>query len=584
MKLKKMIYGVLGLVLFNACSDQMNYNEYTNYDKNKVAGNFGYVGGLVSDLYSDLDADFGNYSGAVLGSATDEAVYAYTGNEIYEFFNGAWSPANPKSSLWNKNYTAIANCNLFLEEFTGLTFPDLQYNADYDKQMFRYNNYQYEVRFLRAYFYFNLARQYGDVPFTDHVLKPEEANALTRKPVQEVFDYIIGECDDIKNKIIEDYSKLSSDVALGSAETARANRIAVLALKARTALYAASPLFNPNNSSELWYRAASANKELLDACVKAGKSLVAYATLFNETNWQKTSEVLFGRRAAESNSFESNNFPIGVEGGKGGNCPSQTLVDAYEFKTTGLRPDETAGYDPNQPYYDNRDPRFALTIIKNGDGGGTETEGKRWPSYNENTLQTYYGGLNGEPLSGGTPTSYYLKKYCNVGVDLRSGKSTKMRHTWVIFRLGEVYLNYAEALFNYYQSIGGGNNIADLITEEFPVSPVAAVNKVRTRSGIEMPEFPAGMTPEAFWKKYKNERMVELAFEGHRFWDVRRWKEANLYFTSIDEMKITRNVDGNYSYQRKTVDRQWNDKMYLFPIPQSEKVKNPNLTQNPGWE
>lgn len=576
MKLKKMIYSVVGLVMFNSCADQMNYHEYTNYDKDHVAKNFGYVGGLITDLYTDLDADFGTYSGAVLGSATDEAEYAYTGNEIYEFFNGAWSPANPKSGLWSKNYSAIANCNIFLEEFVGLTFPELKYNADYEKQMFRYNNYQYEVRFLRAYFYFNLVRQYGDVPFTDHVLTAQEANTLTRKPAQEVFDYIIDECDAIKNEIIEDYSKLG-DMALGNSETGRANKITVLALKARTALYAASPLFNPNNSKDLWYRAATANKELLDACEKAGMSLMSYSTLFDEKNWQALKEIILGRRAAESNSFESYNFPIGVEGGKGGNCPTQTLVDAYEMKDTGLRPDETEGYNPNQPYYDNRDPRFAATILKNGDGGGSEKDGTRWPSYNENTLQTYYGGLNGEPMSGGTPTSYYLRKYCNAAVDLRSGKSTKMRHTWVIFRLGEFYLNYAEAVFNYL------DENPDAVTDEFKMSAVDAVNKVRKRTGVGMPAFPAEMTAAAFWKKYKNERMVELAFEGHRFWDVRRWKEASEHFTKIDEMKVTRNVDGNYSYERRTVFRQWDDKMYFFPIPQSEKAKNVNLSQNPGW-
>ena len=91
------------------------------------------------------------------------------------------------------------------------------------------------------------------------------------------------------------------------------------------------------------------------------------------------------------------------------------------------------------------------------------------------------------------------------------------------------------------------------------------------------------MTNANWWKKYKNERMVELAFEGHRFWDVRRWKEADTYFKSIDEMKITKNSDGSFKYTRNTVSRQWDDKMYLFPIPQSERGKNPNLVQNPGW-
>ena len=135
-------------------------------------------------------------------------------------------------------------------------------------------------------------------------------------------------------------------------------------------------------------------------------------------------------------------------------------------------------------------------------------------------------------------------------------------------------MNYAEALFKYFDNPYAKD-------PEFGVSANDMVNKTRIR--VKMPEFPTGMTNENWWKKYKNERMVELAFEGHRFWDVRRWKEADTYFKSIDEMKITKNSDGSFKYTRNTVSRQWDDKMYLFPIPQSERGKNPNLVQNPGW-
>ena len=145
---------------------------------------------------------------------------------------------------------------------------------------------------------------------------------------------------------------------------------------------------------------------------------------------------------------------------------------------------------------------------------------------------------------------------------------------WITFRLGEFYLNYAEAVYKYLGS-------PDLTSGDLAMSAVTAVNKIRTRAG--MPNFPAGMTNDAFWTKYKNERMVELAFEGHRFWDVRRWKEAATYFKSIQEMKLTKNADGTITYTRNTVSRQWDDKMYLFPIPQTELMKNKNLTQNPGW-
>ncbi len=573
MKLKNIIYGMMCAITLGSCSDKMEYHEYNNYDEDFVKLNFGNVGGLITNIYLSMDVDFGNYSGAILGSATDESEYAYSGNQIEDFYNGSWSPSNAKGSMWTSCYEGIANCNLYLEKFTGLTFPELALNSDYAQQMFRYNNYQYEVRFLRAYFYFNLVRQYGDVPFSDHVMTAEESNTLSRRPAQEIFDYIISECDDIKDKIVVDYSKLG-DMALPSspAETGRANRKTVLALKARAALYAASPLFNPSDDKALWYRAAKANKELLDdndGFATKPKLLVSdYDMLWSKDSYNDaTSELIFCRRATTTtNSFEGYNFPIGLENCKGGNCPTQTLVDAYEMQATGLRPDEMEDYDPTKPYYEGRDKRFGLTIAKNGD--------EKWPNWNTVPLQTYQGGLNAEPLSGGTPTGYYLKKYCQTAVDLRAGTASKTYHSWITFRFGEFYLNYAEAVYKY---LGG----PDKTDSEFTTSAVDAIKIVRTRA--EMPGFPTNMTNDAFWKKYQNERMVELAFEGHRFWDVRRWKEADKHFKNIVEMKITKNGDGTYTYERKTKNRIWDDKMYFFPIPQSERSKNPNLEQNPGW-
>lgn len=572
MKLNTFLCGVLCLGALSACSEEMDYHEYNNYDEDFVKLNFGNVGGLITNIYSDLDTDFGSYSGAVLGAATDEAEYAYSGGAIETFYNGTWSPVNTPAGAWSSCYRAISNCNLYLERFTGLTFPELEMNADYKPQMYRYNNYRYEVRCLRAYYYFLLVRQYGDVPFSDHVLTADESNALPRTPAQDIFDYIIAECDAVKDSIIADYANLPADVALPaeSPETGRVNRLTVLALKARAALYAASPLFNPTGDKELWHRAALANKELLDAADAAKMKLIDdYAKLWTKNNYKDaTSEIIFGRRAdRESSGMETSNFPAGLENCKGGNCPTQNLVDAYEM-ADGKPWDQSAFYAPANPYA-NRDPRLAATIAVNGETG--------WPAWNEAPLETFQGGANGEPVNGGTPTGYYLKKYCQGDIDPRSNSTNKSAyHTWITFRLGEFYLNYAEAVFRYLSS-------ADATSAEFPLSAREAASRTRARKSVNMPPFPTGMSNDEFWTKYKNERMVELAFEGHRFWDVRRWKEADKYFRSITEMKITRQADGTFAYTRKEVARQWDDKMYFFPIPQADKLKNPNLGQNPGW-
>jgi hypothetical protein len=286
-------------------------------------------------------------------------------------------------------------------------------------------------------------------------------------------------------------------------------------------------------------------------------------------------EIIFARRTSSNNQAESYNYPAGLEKAAsitdvdnivGANCPTQNLVDAYDMLNGKPITDADSGYDAADPYA-NRDPRLALTVAFNG---------AQWPTYSgAPKLQPYVGGANGSPNLGATTTGYYLRKLLNGTIDLRSNsRYSKSYHTYVLYRMGGIYLDYAEAVFQY---LGG----ADATSGEFPVSARELASKTRVRAG--MPELPEGLSKDAFWTRYQNERMVELAFENHRFWDVRRWKEADKYFKNIVEMQITKNDDETFTYTRKNVSRQWDDKMYLFPIPQSERMKNPNLAQNPGW-
>lgn len=577
MKTKKSILcGLVAITALASCGDKMDYNEYNIYDKDYITSTFSKVGGFMTDIYNHADYDFGqNYSGAVLASATDESEYAYSGNSIEDFYNGGWNPSNAKSAMWTSMYEGICECNHVLSEMQGLTFDDLKLNSDYEAQMYRYQNYKYECRFWRAYFYFNLVRQYGGVPLIKQTTSAEEINGMSRATSDEVFQYIMDECNAVKDSIIKDYSA-EGNYQMTPAETGRINNLGVLALRARAALYWASPLFNETGDKSRYATAAKYTKELIDACEERGMGLCdKYENLWSVNNWSDetiTKEIIFARRIYGSGTngvsatFEGYNYPIGIEGGKGGNCPTQNLVDAYDMQETGLGIDEAgSGYDEQNPYA-GRDPRFEATIAKNGD---------TWPTAYKTALQTYEGGTNAQPLTGATPTGYYVKKYCHGAIDLRStSKYTADNHAWITYRLGEMYLNYAEAVFQYLGS-------ADATSAEFPMSAREAASKTRLRAG--MPAFAEGLSNADFWTKYKKERMVELAFEGHRFWDVRRWKEAPEYFKSIQEMKLTLNEDGTITYKRSTVSRQWDDKMYLFPIPQTEMQKDKNLTQNPGW-
>lgn len=576
-KINRIAICAIAVLALASCGDRMDYKEYNVYDKDYITQNFARVGGFMTNLYNTVDYDFGNFSsGAMLASASDESEYSHQGNAIEDFYNGAWSASNAKENLpsgWTKMYQGIASANAVLGEFMDATFDELMLNTDYNAQMHRYNNYQYEARFMRAYYYFNLVKTYGGVPLIDRVMTAEEVNQLSRSSADDIFTFIISECDDIKDLIVENYSDLGQ-YALNAEETGRADRLAVLALKARAALYWASPLFNTSGDRERWHLAALYTKQLIDACETRGKALANnYEDLWSARAYNSAAiakEIIFGRRynstSAGDHVVEGYNYPVGIEGGTGGNCPTQNLVDAYDMKNGLPITDPASGYDAANPYA-NRDPRLAATIAKNGDV---------WPTYQTAALQTWQGGVNGEPQTNATPTGYYLKKLCNGSISLASSSTVQnSTHMWITFRLGEFYLNYAEAIFRYLGS-------ADAVSAELTMSALEAVNKLRQRAGVGL--LPLGLDNTSFWTRYQNERMVELAFEGHRFWDVRRWKEADKFFTGITEMKLSRQEDGSIIYNRNQVTRQWSEKMYLFPIPQTERLKNPNLQQNPGWE
>lgn len=555
MKLKNICFGIVCTVALVGCTDKMDYHEYTNYGKEYVFSDFGRTAAFVNNIYSYLDYDLlGTTS---LASACDEAEMALNYSNVLDYTNGNWTALNPKSQ-WNY-YTPIRAANYFLENGLNLEFSDLILNQDYEAQMKRYGRYQYEVRLLRAYYYFLLVRAYGDVPFTTKVLTEAEANSLERTPASQVFDFIISECDVVAPQLPVDYSKLDNDAAGGTnPEAGRVTRGAALALKARASLYCASKLFNDSENRDLYKRAATASLDVINYCGENNITLGKYTDLWGADNW-KASEMIFVRRVGDTDDPERTNFPVGMENAKSGNCPTQTLVDAYEMKNGG---------EPNQKDpYTGRDPRFAMTIAVNGD---------KWPNTNPNPLEIYTGGRDAAPVPYATPTGYYVKKYVDGATDISASTSSGgKRHSWITFRLGEFLLNYAEATFKYFGS-------ADIKDAELTMTAREAVNKVRKRTGVDMPDFPEGMSSSDFWSRYKNERMVELAFEGHRFWDVRRWKEGG--FTSIGRMLITKNSDDSFTYTRSIKALVWDDKMYFYPIPDSEIRKNPNLKQNPGWD
>jgi hypothetical protein len=548
----------LSSVLLFSCAD-LDYTEQNTRDEDWTFEYFeNGIKNLVFDVYAQVyNNELASNSAYFLAGATDEAQYALETGAVNNYVNGGWSPANPYSNTWDKSYTAIADVNMYLEKIDQADISDGQYNPDYNIWVQQLEIFPYELRFLRAYFYFELFKTYGNVPLVTTTLTNGQANSIERTSEDEIVKFIVEELDAIAPYLPENYN-----TEVGS-EVGRATRIAAYALKARTLLYAASPLHNPTGDKTRWAKAAEACKYILDNASTWGLKLSSYGSLWGHDAFFNP-EIIFGLGRGESNAFEMANYPVGVENGSSGNCPTQSLVDQYEYQDNG----ETFGqrYPGNIDLtsvdpYEGLDPRFALTVVKNGD---------QWPTNGSQgkAIETFVGGFNGAPKYGATPTSYYLKKYVDGSCVTTADNQTTRRHTWIIFRLGEFYLDYAEAVFN---ATGSANDAT------YGMTANEAINVLRNRSDIQMPPFTED--GDAWVARYERERLVELAFENHRFWDVRRWKKGAQYFKTIQ----TATLSSDLMLTRSTINRQWDEKFNFYPIPQSELKKNPNLTQNPGW-
>jgi len=353
----------------------------------------------------------------------------------------------------------------------------------------------------------------------------------------------------------------------------RATQDASQALLSRLYLYAASPLFNPGNDKAKWQKAADAAEALLNS----GYSLHPdYTKLFNQPSGSANSELIFVRSFSTTNRHQAPmhnlNRRYGAYGGWwASNGPSQNLVDDYDMingEPAYIYPggvktvNPASGYDPQKPFA-NRDPRFDATVIHDESvyhGDKMEmwvaSDGNKW-------------GYDSYKQSGDNPrTNYVLKKFM-PGDGVTLSWQENYTNPWVIFRLGEIYLNYAEAKFE----------LGDEATCRTYLS------KVRERVG--MPAIPDDVTGEELRRRLYNERRIELAFEEHRYWDVRRWKIASeVENKPIFGLDIIKDVNtGVKKYVPiQLLQRKFEEKMYFLPIEANEILRNKGMEQNPGYE
>lgn len=526
-----------------------------------------------NELYNSIPHNFGIHMYSKLTDEAYNAVPSGQGPEPYK--RNTYTPDNITSTnnadnnwmyYWNRGYQYIRKINVFMDKMADPT--TVQFGSK--------NLLIAEAKFLRAYIYFNLSERFGGVPIITKVYKLGDKESFKRNTYDEVIAYI-------EKDLNEAIPVLPAKYAASSANYGRATQDAAYALRSRVLLYAASPLFNPTNDKQKWQKAADAAAVFVNNGDRGFELYADYAKLFNQPNAGHQNEYIFTRNFTTTNGHQAPMHNLGRRyGAYGGwwasNGPTQNLVDDYDVKsadasrngqpafiwngnTQTVNP--ASGYNPSAPYT-NRDPRLDATVIHDASVFRGDTY-EMWVASDVNNKW----GLDSYKQSSDNPRGgYILRKF--MPEDGALNWQTTFTIPWPFFRLAEIYLNYAEAKFE----------LGDEATARQYIS------KVRARAG--MPAIPATVTGDALRQRIYNERRIELAFEGHRFFDIRRWKIANVIENRpIRGMDILKNLGtGVVTYNPNVILLQkqpYDDKMNLLPVETAEVRRNSPELQTPGW-
>ena len=401
-------------------------------------------------------------------------------------------------NLWRNCFTGVGRTNTFLDNI-----GQVDMNEDSKAKMIG------EVKFLRAFFYFNLLDKYSGVPLITSAPNAEEQAALPRNSKEEVLNQVLTDLNDAIAVLPTKYA---------AAYEGRVTVGAALALKARVLLY-----------NQRWAEAAQTAKQLMDAGTY--KLFNDYRHFFSEAN-KHNCEVIFNLECKTPEytvTYDANIWQLNRP------APLKELVDVY-LCTDGQPIETSAVYDPKQPY-ENRDPRLLKTIICIG-----------YPFLGKIVKQKDV-----------VTTGFGLKKYTSYEDNVAQNLVDRSAHNFIIIRYAEVLLTYAEA---QNEAVGPDASV------------YAALNQLRRRPDILMPDVPAGLSKDQMREVIHRERRVELAFEGLYYSDILRWKTAEI-----------ENNGSMHDYEGvPVVNRSFNpERDYLWPIPYNQIILNPSLEQNPNW-
>lgn len=556
--IKTMCLGAL-IASMSAC-DILDVEPLDTYTQEDV---FTDVNLLKAYVHRNYTLPQNGWSHKALRFSCDESYNNFNWEGSYTVLEGAVTPDQLGNlDIWSSYYENIKNCNIFFNNMDKVNLVDQPQR-----------NYLIgEELFFRAYYYMELVNRYGGVPLITKAYQLDDTDKvmdIKRNSYEECVDSIVKWFDDAAELLPVKYD---SDLDFG-----RVTKVAALAMKSRMLLYAASPWWGVRTYKE----AADASKEVIDLCGGDGNNLDPdYKGMFlnplsNEIIFQRLYNQEFGHW------FDWENTPNGWSG-YSATCVTQEMVDSYE--TDGGKFPDTDWYDGKTTTtvnpWENRDPRFYASIVCDGQKfrdreiqfwvNAPEKEGEK-PS--KGGLDSEFGRDNWNY----SKSHYTIRKFMDE--TLLNSWSDKGKQPWIYCRLAEIYLNYAEAM--YYC----GN-------EEVARTYVNYVRE-RARNMVGAQEGSINMLPdvtesgEALLKKIQQERKVELAFEEHRFFDVRRWKIAeSTQVGQFHGIQIVKNEDGTKEYSVINLGNERDfdaSKHYLVPIPNYERRKNSALEQNPGY-
>lgn len=542
--MKKKFVTILAIsLLFTACKkdflDRSPQDAYSNSSlwtsaSDATAALAGVYNGQ-SVTYADESTGWADATWIVyLDCASDNAYNQYPWEGFQAYGNGTVNPSTGDASAYV--YRGITRANFFLANI-GKTPMDATLKANMIAQ----------VRFIRAYEYFLMSQLYGDVPLVTTVLTPAQSIALTRTPKADVTKFILSEL-----------TAAAADLtAANNSGDGHITKGAALALKARVELY---------------------NQDYADcitdcqAVMKMGYTLDPnYSDLFRMATQQNNPEIIASVQYVENPGSVSNGvlgvMPSNSMGGWSSIDPTQSLVDAYEMDNGKPITDPSSGYDPSNPYA-HRDPRMEATILY--PGAPFKPAGATTDSYYDPldaSSPDYYASGNNT-----SPSGYVVKKYTSNLGDFDNLFQSGLNMT--VIRYAEVLLTDAEAKIEL---------------NKIDPSVYADINAVRNRAGMPSVDQAVYNSQTTLRGLVRNERRVEFAFEGLRFFDIQRWKIGAQVMNGPVYGAKTGTVDpntGKYTItgnSLKLETRTFADKNYLWPIPQSEIDIDKNLKQNPGY-